>query len=175
MFADRGPRMLQAYTGGAEVKSRVDIFVKDMGIVTTVGRTSHVPLPLRGRRPAAIPDRRSRRPRRPRRLQRRHRPVTQHRESHRAMNPTVLLLIALGGWPPATAGPQVQVPPLVALLSVSIIVALAAGISPKDLGCAHRARHGFGPRPHRHHHRPRRHGRAGSSSCPEARSHWLRH
>ena len=46
MFADRGPRMLQAYTGGAEVKSRVDIFVKDMGIVTTVGRTSHVPLPL---------------------------------------------------------------------------------------------------------------------------------
>jgi 3-hydroxyisobutyrate dehydrogenase len=46
MFADRGPRMVQAYTGGAEVKSRIDIFVKDMGIVTTVGRTSHVPLPL---------------------------------------------------------------------------------------------------------------------------------
>ena len=46
MFADRGPRMLQAYTGGAEVKSRIDIFVKDMGIVTTIGRTSHVPLPL---------------------------------------------------------------------------------------------------------------------------------
>ena len=46
MFADRGPRMLQAYTGGAEVKSRIDIFVKDMGIVTTVGRTAHVPLPL---------------------------------------------------------------------------------------------------------------------------------
>jgi 3-hydroxyisobutyrate dehydrogenase len=46
MFADRGPRMLQAYTGGAEVKSRVDIFVKDMGIVASVGRTSHVPLPL---------------------------------------------------------------------------------------------------------------------------------
>jgi 3-hydroxyisobutyrate dehydrogenase len=46
MFADRGPRMLQAYTGGAEVKSRVDIFVKDMGIVTDVGRTSHVPLPV---------------------------------------------------------------------------------------------------------------------------------
>jgi 3-hydroxyisobutyrate dehydrogenase len=46
MFADRGPRMLQAYSGGAEVKSRVDIFVKDMGIVTTVGRNSHVPLPL---------------------------------------------------------------------------------------------------------------------------------
>jgi 3-hydroxyisobutyrate dehydrogenase len=46
MFADRGPRMLQAYTGGAEVKSRIDIFVKDMGIVTSVGRASHVPLPL---------------------------------------------------------------------------------------------------------------------------------
>jgi 3-hydroxyisobutyrate dehydrogenase len=46
MFADRGPRMLQAYTGGAEVKSRIDIFVKDMGIVTAVGHTSHVPLPL---------------------------------------------------------------------------------------------------------------------------------
>jgi len=46
MFADRGPRMLQAYTGGAEVKSRVDIFVKDMGIVSSVGRTCHVPLPL---------------------------------------------------------------------------------------------------------------------------------
>lgn len=46
MFTDRGPRMLQAYTGGAEVKSRIDIFVKDMGIVTEVGRSSHVPLPL---------------------------------------------------------------------------------------------------------------------------------
>jgi 3-hydroxyisobutyrate dehydrogenase len=46
MFSDRGPRMLQAYTGGAEVKSRVDIFVKDMGIVTNVGRACHVPLPL---------------------------------------------------------------------------------------------------------------------------------
>jgi 3-hydroxyisobutyrate dehydrogenase len=46
MFADRGPRMLQAYTGGAEVKSRVDIFVKDMGIVTGVGAACRVPLPL---------------------------------------------------------------------------------------------------------------------------------
>ena len=46
MFSDRGPRMLQAYTGGAEVKSRVDIFVKDMGIVTGVGQDAHVPLPL---------------------------------------------------------------------------------------------------------------------------------
>ena len=46
MFADRGPRMLQAYTGGADVRSRVDIFVKDMGIVTGVGKAAHVPLPL---------------------------------------------------------------------------------------------------------------------------------
>jgi 3-hydroxyisobutyrate dehydrogenase len=46
MFADRGPRMLQASTGGAEVRSRVDIFVKDTGIVTSVGRACHVPLPL---------------------------------------------------------------------------------------------------------------------------------
>ena len=38
--------MVEAYTGGAEVKSRVDIFVKDMGIVTSAGRRSHVPLPL---------------------------------------------------------------------------------------------------------------------------------
>jgi hypothetical protein len=38
--------MLQAYTVGAEVKSRIDIFVKDMGIVTAAGRSSHVPLPL---------------------------------------------------------------------------------------------------------------------------------
>lgn len=46
MFADRGPRMVEAYNGGAAVKSRVDIFVKDMGIVTTAGRAAHVPLPL---------------------------------------------------------------------------------------------------------------------------------
>jgi 3-hydroxyisobutyrate dehydrogenase len=46
MFGDRGPRMVEAYTGGAEVRSRVDIFVKDMGIVTSAGRRSHVPLPL---------------------------------------------------------------------------------------------------------------------------------
>ncbi|MCX6467226.1 MAG: NAD(P)-dependent oxidoreductase [Pseudonocardiales bacterium] len=46
MFADRGPRMVQAYTGGAEVRSRVDIFVKDLGIVSGAGRDAHVPLPL---------------------------------------------------------------------------------------------------------------------------------
>ncbi len=46
MLADRGPRMLQAYSGGAEIYSRVDIFVKDMGIVAAVARNAHVPLPL---------------------------------------------------------------------------------------------------------------------------------
>lgn len=46
MLTDRGPRMLEAYDGGAEVRSRIDIFVKDMGIVTAVGRSAHVPLPL---------------------------------------------------------------------------------------------------------------------------------
>ncbi len=46
MFADRSPRMRQAYTGGAPVHSRVDIFVKDLGIVAGVGRALHVPLPL---------------------------------------------------------------------------------------------------------------------------------
>jgi len=39
MLANRGPRMLEAYDDdGAEVLSRLDIFVKDMGIVTTAAR-----------------------------------------------------------------------------------------------------------------------------------------
>ncbi|RCV55978.1 NAD(P)-dependent oxidoreductase [Marinitenerispora sediminis] len=46
MLADRGPRMLQAYGEGAEVRSRLDIFVKDMGIVTDVAKGAHVPTPL---------------------------------------------------------------------------------------------------------------------------------
>jgi 3-hydroxyisobutyrate dehydrogenase len=46
MLSDRGPRMLQAYAEGAPVRSRLDIFVKDMGIVTGIGRDAHVPLPL---------------------------------------------------------------------------------------------------------------------------------
>jgi 3-hydroxyisobutyrate dehydrogenase len=46
MFSDRGPRMLQAYADGAEVRSRLDIMVKDMGIVTGIGRETHIPLPL---------------------------------------------------------------------------------------------------------------------------------
>ena len=48
MFADRGPRMVRTYEDGAEVevRSRLDIFVKDMGIVTGIARDAHVPVPL---------------------------------------------------------------------------------------------------------------------------------
>lgn len=47
MLGDRGPRMLQAHDeGGAEVRSRLDIFVKDMGIVTTAARGAGVPTPV---------------------------------------------------------------------------------------------------------------------------------
>lgn len=48
MFADRGPRMVQSYEEGPEpaVKSRLDIFVKDMGIVTGIAKDAHVPVPL---------------------------------------------------------------------------------------------------------------------------------
>lgn len=48
MFADRGPRMAQAYREGeeVEVRSRLDIFVKDMGIVTGVAKDTHTPVPL---------------------------------------------------------------------------------------------------------------------------------
>lgn len=47
MLGDRGPRMLQAYDeGGAEVKSRVDIFVKDMGIVNSAARAAGLATPI---------------------------------------------------------------------------------------------------------------------------------
>lgn len=47
MLANRGPRALQAYdVDGAEVLSRLDIFVKDMGIVTKAARAAHVATPL---------------------------------------------------------------------------------------------------------------------------------
>ncbi|MFL6027107.1 MAG: NAD(P)-dependent oxidoreductase [Friedmanniella sp.] len=47
MLGDRGPRMLQAgQAGGAEVRSRLDIFVKDMGIVTTAARATGLPTPV---------------------------------------------------------------------------------------------------------------------------------
>ena len=47
MLGDRGPRMLQAgQEGGAEVRSRLDIFVKDMGIVTTAARGAGLATPV---------------------------------------------------------------------------------------------------------------------------------
>ena len=46
MLGDRGQRMLQAYDeGGAEVLSRLDIFVKDMGIVTKAARGAKLATP----------------------------------------------------------------------------------------------------------------------------------
>ena len=47
MLGDRGPRALQAYDeGGAEVRSRLDIFVKDMGIVTSAARSAGLAVPV---------------------------------------------------------------------------------------------------------------------------------
>lgn len=47
MLGDRGQRMLQAYTDeGAEVKSRLDIFVKDMGIVNSAARAAGLATPV---------------------------------------------------------------------------------------------------------------------------------
>jgi 3-hydroxyisobutyrate dehydrogenase len=47
MLSNRGPRILEAYTeNGAEVLSRLDIFVKDMGIVGQATRAAGLPTPL---------------------------------------------------------------------------------------------------------------------------------
>lgn len=46
MLKDRGPRMVEAFTGTPEVKSRVDIFVKDMGLVSRLSQGAHVATPL---------------------------------------------------------------------------------------------------------------------------------
>jgi 3-hydroxyisobutyrate dehydrogenase len=47
MLGNRGPRALQAYDdGGAEVLSRLDIFVKDMGIVGDSARAAHLSTPV---------------------------------------------------------------------------------------------------------------------------------
>lgn len=47
LLGDRGPRMLQAYDeAGAEVKSRLDIFVKDLGIVNAACRAAHLAAPV---------------------------------------------------------------------------------------------------------------------------------
>ncbi|TDK28045.1 NAD(P)-dependent oxidoreductase [Arthrobacter crusticola] len=47
MLGNRGPRILQAWDEeGAEVLSRLDIFVKDLGIVTKAARAVSLPTPL---------------------------------------------------------------------------------------------------------------------------------
>jgi 3-hydroxyisobutyrate dehydrogenase len=47
MLANRGPRMLEAYDeDGAEVLSRLDIFVKDLGIVGTAARAAGLATPV---------------------------------------------------------------------------------------------------------------------------------
>jgi 3-hydroxyisobutyrate dehydrogenase len=47
MLSNRGPRMLEAYNEeGAEVLSRLDIFVKDMGIVSKAARGVGLPSPV---------------------------------------------------------------------------------------------------------------------------------
>ncbi|AMM21598.1 oxidoreductase [Frondihabitans sp. PAMC 28766] len=47
MLANRGPRMLEAYDdAGAEVLSRLDIFVKDLGIVTRSAKGLGLPTPV---------------------------------------------------------------------------------------------------------------------------------
>lgn len=47
MLGDRGPRMLEAYSEeGPEVRSRLDIFVKDMGIVTAAAKSAGIGVPL---------------------------------------------------------------------------------------------------------------------------------
>ncbi|QTX05990.1 NAD(P)-dependent oxidoreductase [Agromyces archimandritae] len=47
MLGNRGPRALQAYDeGGAEVLSRLDIFVKDLGIVGDAARRAHLSTPV---------------------------------------------------------------------------------------------------------------------------------
>lgn len=47
MLGDRGPRAIQAYAGQeAEVRSRLDIFVKDMGIVTSAAKSVGMPVPV---------------------------------------------------------------------------------------------------------------------------------
>ncbi|TFD12140.1 NAD(P)-dependent oxidoreductase [Cryobacterium sp. TMT4-10] len=47
MLSNRGPRILQAYEeGGADVLGRLDIFVKDLGIVGRATRAAGLPSPL---------------------------------------------------------------------------------------------------------------------------------
>ena len=46
MLADRGPRMAQAFHGAPEVRSRMDVISKDMGIVAAVAHAAGVATPV---------------------------------------------------------------------------------------------------------------------------------
>ena len=46
MLSDRGPRIVEALSGDPEVRSRIDIFVKDMGLVADLAGSAGVPTPL---------------------------------------------------------------------------------------------------------------------------------
>ncbi|WP_026551748.1 NAD(P)-dependent oxidoreductase [Arthrobacter sp. H20] len=46
MLSNRGPRMVQGYDGDAEVLSRLDIFVKDLGIVGKAARSAGLAAPV---------------------------------------------------------------------------------------------------------------------------------
>jgi 3-hydroxyisobutyrate dehydrogenase len=48
MLSDRGPRMLTVDDPSVPVRSRLDIFVKDMGIVSDIARSAGVPTPVAG-------------------------------------------------------------------------------------------------------------------------------
>jgi 3-hydroxyisobutyrate dehydrogenase len=61
MLDDRGERMVH---GTDQVKSALDIFVKDMGLVLDAAREHSYPRPHRVGRRAALPGRSPRRPRR---------------------------------------------------------------------------------------------------------------
>lgn len=49
MLGERGPRMIEAYEQGAEapeVRARIDVFVKDMGIVCAAAKSAGMPAPV---------------------------------------------------------------------------------------------------------------------------------
>ncbi|MHA7263523.1 NAD(P)-dependent oxidoreductase [Arthrobacter sp. TMN-37] len=46
MLSNRGPRMIEGYDGGVDVLSRLDIFVKDLGIVGTAARSAGLAAPV---------------------------------------------------------------------------------------------------------------------------------
>ncbi|RJT97397.1 NAD(P)-dependent oxidoreductase [Arthrobacter frigidicola] len=46
MLANRGPRMIKGYDGGVDVLSRLDIFVKDLGIVGAAARSAGLAAPV---------------------------------------------------------------------------------------------------------------------------------